>query len=511
MSTVVIGLDGATHAVLDPLMDVGVMPFLRSFCSEGVRGHLLSTTNPLTPPAWTTLATGCHPGRHGIFDFVRPEPAAYGIYVKLNDARDVRCPTLWDQVSAAGLRVGALNYPLTSPAPQVRGYVVPGFVSARHLRRAVHPPGLYEELAELPEFHPHHLAWDFDTEQKAVQPLDAGEHEGWIRHHIERERQWFTVLEHLMQAQPCDLTAVVFDGVDKLQHLAWPLIDLDSFPEPATAEQERLRALCLDYFRRLDGYLERIVDRAGPDATTLIVSDHGFGPSYDVFHLNVWLRDAGYLRWTDDGSTVEGADAMFATRHRTQLFDWAHTTAYALTPSSNGIYLTASPGTAAYDRLRDEVIEGLAGVEVVEAVMTREEAYPGDQGRLAPDLTLRLRDQGFVSVVNADAPLRRRPEPRGMHRSEGVVFAAGPGIPAGRTIAACSIADIFPLVLHSLGLEIPAGLDGRLPAQIRSDAPLIGPAASAADRAEGGNGDAELTPDEEEAVFAQLRLLGYME
>jgi predicted AlkP superfamily phosphohydrolase/phosphomutase len=298
---------------------------------------------------------------------------------------------------------------------------------------------------------------------------------------------------------------------DKLQHLAWPLIDLDSFPEPATGEQERLRALCLDYFRRLDSYLERIFERAGPEATTLIVSDHGFGPSHDVFHLNVWLRDAGYLRWTDDGSTAEGADAMFATRHRTQLFDWSHTTAYGLTPSSNGIYLTTRPGTAAYDRLRDELIEGLAAVELVEAVMTREEAYPGDQAHLAPDLTLRLRDQGFVSVIDAGAPLRRRPEPRGMHRSEGVVFAAGPGIPAGRCIDACSIADIFPLVLHSLGLEIPAGLDGRLPVQIRADVPLAGPAVGPVARPEDGDGDAELTADEEEAVFAQLRLLGYME
>jgi hypothetical protein len=100
-----------------------------------------------------------------------------------------------------------------------------------------------------------------------------------------------------------------------------------------------------------------------------------------------------------------------------------------------------------------------------------------------------------------------------MHRSEGVVFAAGPGIPAGRCIDACSIADIFPLVLHSLGLEIPAGLDGRLPVQIRADAPLTGPAVGPVARSGNGDGDgdAELTADEEEAVFAQLRLLGYME
>ena len=54
--TVLIGLDGATFTVLDPLMDEGVMPFLKSFVAKGVRAHLLSTPNPLTPPAWTSTS-----------------------------------------------------------------------------------------------------------------------------------------------------------------------------------------------------------------------------------------------------------------------------------------------------------------------------------------------------------------------------------------------------------------------------------------------------------------------
>ena len=48
---VLIGLDGATFAILDPLMDNGVMPFLREFTAQGVRGVLRSTPHPLTPQA----------------------------------------------------------------------------------------------------------------------------------------------------------------------------------------------------------------------------------------------------------------------------------------------------------------------------------------------------------------------------------------------------------------------------------------------------------------------------
>ena len=69
--TVLIGLDGATFTVLDPLMARGVMPFLRDFIAQGVRAPLRSVIPALTPPAWTSLVTGKRPGQHGVFDFVR--------------------------------------------------------------------------------------------------------------------------------------------------------------------------------------------------------------------------------------------------------------------------------------------------------------------------------------------------------------------------------------------------------------------------------------------------------
>ena len=35
--TVLVGLDGATFTLLDPFMEQGVMPFLKSFAERGVR------------------------------------------------------------------------------------------------------------------------------------------------------------------------------------------------------------------------------------------------------------------------------------------------------------------------------------------------------------------------------------------------------------------------------------------------------------------------------------------
>ena len=49
--TILIGLDGATFIVLDPLMERGIMPFLRDFVAGGVRAPLHSVVPALTPPA----------------------------------------------------------------------------------------------------------------------------------------------------------------------------------------------------------------------------------------------------------------------------------------------------------------------------------------------------------------------------------------------------------------------------------------------------------------------------
>ena len=65
-----IGLDGATFDVLDPLMDKGLMPRLKQFIAEGVRGPLETTIPPITPTAWVSWMTGKNPGKHGVFEFL---------------------------------------------------------------------------------------------------------------------------------------------------------------------------------------------------------------------------------------------------------------------------------------------------------------------------------------------------------------------------------------------------------------------------------------------------------
>ena len=531
---VLIGLDGATFAVLDHLTHSGVMPFLRDWSSGGVRAVLRSTSHPLTPIAWTTLMTGRDPGNHGVFDFVRatrdPQPG-----YALGTSADVRVETVWAMASRHGRRVTCLNFPCMFPPPTIQGFVVPGFVPWRYLSRAVHPRDLYPRLQSMPAFDAKQLALDWDIERKALQGLPENEFEEWIRFHTAREAQWFSIAQMLMREEPCDLTAVLFDGVDKLQHLCYHLLD----PALATAYDSpwarRVRSLCLEYFVQVDRFIGEIVRAAGPEARVFIASDHGFcAAGEQIFYANVWLEKQGYLGWKE-GAALDHEGRLTPEGHGgpDALIDWSRTTAFALTASSNAIWIrrrrNGQPGISdeEYPGARQRLIDGLkiltdpaTGGPVIERVMTREEAFPGAAVDDAPDLTLVLRDHSFLSVLRTDAVLKARRLPYGTHHPDGIFMAAGPGIRRAAEFAAAPIVDITPTLLYALELPLASDLDG---------APIIGAfesswiaahpiryeeasaAAAAAPAGPPSSLGSELGTEGEQEVLRRLKALGYLE
>jgi len=530
--TVLVGLDGATFSVLDPLMDAGEMPFLASMIKSGVRGDLMSTIPPVSPTAWTSIATGRQPGNHGVFDFIRSSERADDVYFTLYNSRDIHGETIWTIASRRGFRVTVLNYMLTFPPPDIDGHLIPGLVSWRHLRRGTRPASLFDVLQSMIGPGWKEMAWDFDLEKSVLRGIGDDERERWVALHRRRERHWFDVVKHLMTSDPSDLTAIVFDGVDKVQHACWPLLDPDYSPHRQSAAERRVRELCIEYFHDIDDYLAEIARAAGPDARIFVVSDHGFGPTKEIFRVNVWLHEHGYLEWaTLPGDGDEASNPSVARRLDSNfaLADWQRTVAYARTPSSNGIALRClgSDGTfeqEAYEALRDEVATGLmqvmsplTGRPVIRRVVNREDAFAGALMDSAPDLYLELADDGFVSIRNVEPVVGERPDVTGTHRPNGVIVAVGPGIARGQHVADLSVLDVAPLVLHSLGTTIPADMDGCLPNAVfdgrwlARNPPVVAdhdPATSAA-WLDDPSGD--LDEPDDEGVLRRLADLGYVE
>lgn len=525
MRTVLFGLDGATFTVLDDLVARGVMPNLAKVYAQGARAKLASTALPLTPQAWTSMATGRTGGHHGISDWVRFRWGPEGNYGHINNARDIHAETIWQYASRSGRRVTVLNYFGLAPPSPLAGHSMPGFTSGRHLRRSSWPSDLFARLEQVPDFDVKTLGLDLEIERQVLQEMPADQWRPWLEHHIARDRIWFGVLEHLMRTEPSDLSAIVFDGVDKLQHLAWRLLDPALATDHASDWDHQVRALCHDYFRQIDRFLGRVLELLGPWGRVFVVSDHGFTASTEIFYVNKWLADRGYLVWK--GQQQLDQDEACATakpENDANAIDLEQSRAFAFTPSANGIFLQV-PGDQ-YEAICGQItrellaLRGPDGGQVVTAVKRRDQVFAGPYMENFPDLTLELRDHGFVSVLNSAVVLRPRRVPMGTHHPQGVILGAGPGIRAGAQVDLLSLLDVAPLLAHSLGLEIPADYEGEFPAALydpsylASDPPRRAAEQVPADRqAPGTAGEeaSELDGEEETAIYERLRSLGYIE
>ena len=96
-----LGIDGATYAILDPAFEAGHMPNLKKLLDRSASGVLTSTVPPYTPPGWTSIFTGVNPGKHGIFGFTLGNVQRREGLVRLDR---VTAPALWNAANAQGLR-----------------------------------------------------------------------------------------------------------------------------------------------------------------------------------------------------------------------------------------------------------------------------------------------------------------------------------------------------------------------------------------------------------------------
>ena len=520
-----IGLDGATFTLLKPLSRMGVLPFLTDFILGGTSAHLMSTRNPLTPPAWTSMTTGVAPERHGIYDFLRP---AYlpdgGTYLKVNDSRINRAETVFSMVGRHGLRGTALNFYGYSPAPKIDGYVVSGFVPWKHLRHGIHPPELFDRIKATEDLDYRLLGMDIGEEKKVVQGLDADEHEEWIELQNVRDKAWTDLTCRMLTEDRTELTAVVLDGPDKIQHLFWRYLDPDCHAGEPGPETDRIRELSVDFYRRMDDNIRRMVEAAGPDTNVIIVSDHGFGPTTEIFYINQWLAEQGYLTWSDS-ATGDAKGQLTADKIRDHLgmIDWRRTQAFCPTPSSNAIYIKPDLGGGvgvspdvymdfALDlrrKLLDWKDPDTGTPVVVGADMNKMRGV--SYAEPCPDITLRLRDGGFVSILNSDKCVVQRPLADGTHRPEGIFIGKGPDFRTDEVLDPLNLLDMTPLMLALLGLPVPTNLDGRVPTEALLPGFEHASGGTATEAARDAQAGGEVSEEERQTLLRQMQKLGYMD
>lgn len=111
-----LAVDGLDWGLLQQLVDGGLAPSLSRLIDAGAQGRLaLDSAGLHGAAAWTSVATGRWPDRHGVcHDLV---PHADGLRLRSPGAADVQAPTLWQQVRQGGGQAWCLAWPSVLPPP----------------------------------------------------------------------------------------------------------------------------------------------------------------------------------------------------------------------------------------------------------------------------------------------------------------------------------------------------------------------------------------------------------
>ncbi len=75
--TIVLGFDGMDPNLAAQWMAAGELPNFSRLAEHGHFGPLATSIPAQSPVAWSSFATGTKPGKHGIYDFLRRDPANY--------------------------------------------------------------------------------------------------------------------------------------------------------------------------------------------------------------------------------------------------------------------------------------------------------------------------------------------------------------------------------------------------------------------------------------------------
>jgi predicted AlkP superfamily phosphohydrolase/phosphomutase len=436
-----------------------------------------------------------------------------------------------------------VNVPVTHPAHEFKGSLVPGYLAA-------------ENPTCLVDGRPRRLD-DIDPEYRIYAERNEPD-ERTLREYERLVRSRGSLAERLADSHDWSFLMVQFQRTDSVYH---------TFGDDTEAAGR--------VYEAVDDAIGSLLASIDEECNVLVVSDHGIWQYQSVFYINTWLRNQGYLETTaaserigwsettkqrlrndgDDslsvtaklgygaagalkrvGLTPQRVESLLSTvgldetvkrlvpldviERSVDHVDWQMSRAYCRSASSLGLRCNVAgrerdgvvsdsefPATRRHLVDQLQALETPAGEPVFDEVIDRHDAWGSDVSNAlsAPDILLRPRG---MRIEVSDILKTKTFEETDVfnHNYEGLLIASGPDIEWERSIQP-RVTDIAPTVLSLLGLAPPDVMDGG-PLESIIDPPhdlSLGTATQRQYLAE----PAERGP--EQAVKDRLRDMGYME
>ncbi len=310
----VIGLDGATWDIIDPLIAGGKLPVFKALKEEGAWARLRTFDPTLSAVVWTSIATGKTMIKHGIIDWT---------FVNKNNLQvpysssEKRVPSIWEMMDEHGLRSVVLNWFVTYPPDAVSGVVVSDSFSGAVLKAlsgktdpdaladTVYPPAEFPKLygilsrmytegaLKYPRLVQEMKIPDYLAEYKARYSRDVRRVpilSVWPSFLV-YDRIQDTLVDYYLEENDYDLFLAYYRFPDVFFHFATVYLDkeyhdrIDTFvgapvepsPEILGEFNQKLSEVAWPILREKEALLSRIIERVRKEkAYLLVVSDHGF-------------------------------------------------------------------------------------------------------------------------------------------------------------------------------------------------------------------------------------------
>ena len=295
----VIAIDGGSLDLITSATAEGRLPHFGRILDAGAVRHL-ATLHPTSAEAvWAAVATGKLPQKNGVRSAAIYQIADGGGALQLlpdycfahglerfgflveqpHTSATFRARTLWSILSVDGFSVGVVGWPLTQPAPVVRGYLV----SDNFHRVALMPSGLDDPSA----LYPPELQLEAQTAMEnaladpaPVAMASLGGAGADPRHETpaRTDRIYDRIAQAMAAARPAQVTLTRYQSLDPIGHYFLRYAVPSEFGDVTDEERRRLGPVLERHYAMIDEAIGRAMAGLGPEDLLLVVSGYGMEP-----------------------------------------------------------------------------------------------------------------------------------------------------------------------------------------------------------------------------------------
>jgi len=346
----VLSIDGVPYGLIKRMVDQGDIPNLTSLITQVGLRKMRSVQPTVSCVAWATYMTGKNPGKHGIYGFIDRQPGSYQIMFP--NASTMATDNIWQLLSQADKQVFGMNVPTTYPPVAVNGILIGGFLSPS-VQKAAYPASVGDYLRSI----------DYRVDGDAA--LGRQDKRAMIEDLNQTLEKRMEAMFRFLHEESWDFFHTHIMGSDRINHFLWRKMEQGD-PEFAP--------LFFAYYRRIDEFIGRLLERLPEDVPLLIFSDHGFCPIRYEVQLSRYLVERG---WTYPSAKPEHPLSIEPAKSR----------AYCLIPGRIFVNLIGREPQGVvplpeYQQTRQQLTEDLlelrdpeTGQPVIRKVLLREQVY----------------------------------------------------------------------------------------------------------------------------------------